>query len=317
VSRQTLKLFPMMLQNKIAVLEDLPLVSIVILNYNKTLLTRELLISLRRITYPEVEIILVDNASNDRSFLQLRDEFPEINIICSKENRGYAGGNNLGIQAASGSLILLLNNDTEVSRGFLEPMVDIFLSNSRAGMVSPKILYYGRGETIQYAGSDGINPWTGRGRKTGHRETDNGQYNYVKSTSLVHGACLLVSAKLIKEVGMLDESYFIYYEEHDWAERAKHKGYELFYAGCAKIYHKESMTMVKDSPFHSYYMSRNRLLFLRRNVPYPAFFASAIIFLFIAVPKKVLMLCLRSNFSSLKAYLRGVAWHLGLKSVLA
>jgi GT2 family glycosyltransferase len=307
----------MNLQNKVANIEDLPLVSIVILNYNKTMLTRELLISLRRITYPEVEIILVDNASNDRSFLQLGDEFPEINIICSKENRGYAGGNNLGIKAASGSLILLLNNDVEVARGFLEPMVNIFLSNSKAGMVSPKIVYYERGEAIQYAGSDGINPWTGRGRKNGYREIDNGQYNYVKSTALVHGACLLVSSKLIEEVGMLDESYFIYYEEHDWAERAKHKGYELFYAGTAKIYHKESMTMVKDSPFHSYYMSRNRLLFLRRNVPYPAFILSALIFLFVAVPKRVLMLFLKANFSSLKAYLRGVGWHLGFKSALA
>jgi GT2 family glycosyltransferase len=307
----------MTLHNKVANIEDLPLVSIVILNYNKTLLTRELLISLRRVTYPEVEIILVDNASNDRSFLQLRDEFPEINIICSKENRGYAGGNNLGIQSASGNLILLLNNDVEVARGFLEPMVNIFLSNPKAGMVSPKIVYYGRGEAIQYAGSDGINPWTGRGRKNGHREVDNGQYNYVKSTALVHGACVLVSAKLIKEVGLLDESYFIYYEEHDWAERAKQRGYELFYAGNAKIYHKESMTSGKDSPFHSYYMSRNRLLFLRRNVPYPAFILSALIFLLVAVPKKMLVLGLKANFSSLKACLRGVGWHLGFKSALA
>jgi GT2 family glycosyltransferase len=307
----------MLLQNKIATTEDLPLVSIVILNYNKTLLTRELLISLRRITYPEVEIILVDNASDDRSFLQLKDEFPEINIIASRTNLGYAGGNNLGIKAASGSLILLVNNDTEVARGFLEPMVDIFLSNPKTGMVSPKIVYYQRGEAIQYAGSDGINPWTGRGKKTGNREVDAGQYNYVKSTSLVHGACLLVSRKLIDDVGMLDESYFIYYEEHDWAERAKHKGYELFYAGTSKIYHKESMTMVKDSPFHSYYMSRNRLLFLRRNVPYPAFFLSALIFLLVAVPKKIFMLGMKANFSSLKAYLRGVMWHLGVKSVAA
>ena len=304
----------MMLQSKVEHTEDLPLVSIVILNYNKTLLTRELLISLRRITYPEVEILLVDNASNDRTFLQLKDEFPEINIICSKENLGYAGGNNLGIREASGSYILLINNDTEVARGFLEPMVDIFLSNPRTGMVSPKIVYYKRGEAIQYAGSDGINPWTGRGTKNGFREVDLGQYNYVKSTSLVHGACLLVSRKLIDEVGMLDESYFIYYEEHDWAERAKHKGYELYYAGTSKIYHKESMTMVKDSPFHSYYMSRNRLLFLRRNVPYPAFFTSALIFLLVAVPKKILMLCMRANFSSLKAYLRGVLWHIGIRS---
>lgn len=304
----------MILQSKIAYTEELPLVSIVILNYNKTLLTRELLISLRRITYPEVEIILVDNASADRTFLQLKDEFPEINIICSKKNLGYAGGNNLGIKSASGSLILLINNDVEVARGFLEPMVDLFLANPKTGMVSPKIVYFNRGEAIQYAGSDGINPWTGRGKKNGFRETDNGQYNYIKSTALVHGACLLVSRKLIEEVGMLDESYFIYYEEHDWAERAKQKGYQLFYAGTSKIYHKESMTMVKDSPFHSYYMSRNRLLFLRRNVPYPAFLTSASLFLFFAVPKKLLMLCVRANFSSLKAYMRGVLWHVGVKA---
>lgn len=294
-----------------------PLVSIIALNYNRTVTTRDFLISLRKITYSPVEIIIVDNASMDKSYLQLKDEFPEITLISSPKNLGFAGGNNLGIKAAKGELLLLINNDVEVTPRFLEPLVSVFEKNPKVGMASPKIVYFQRGSHVQYAGSNGINPWTGRGKKNGYLKTDNGQFDYVQRTELVHGACMMVPKKVIESVGMLDESYFIYYEEHDWAMRAKLKGYKMYYVGTSKIYHKESITMGKDSPFKTYYMARNRLLFLRRNVPYPAFFISAFIFWFFAIPKKILVYLVRLNFSNLKALLRGALWHLGIRSQFA
>lgn len=287
-----------------------PLVSIITLNYNKANVTRDLLISLKSISYPSVEIIVVDNASVDKSFLPLKNEFPHIQLIPSPINLGFAGGNNLGMKAARGDLFLMINNDVEVVEDFLEPMVSLFKEDERTGMVSPKIIYYGRGERIQYAGSRGINPWTGRGKKDGQLEVDHGQYDFVRETELVHGACMMVSRKLVEEVGAFDESFFIYYEEHDWAVRAKQKGFKLFYTGESKIYHKESMTTGKESPFKTYYMAKNRILFLRRNVPYPARLFSLLVFFFAAVPKKIVKNLMEADFKNISALVRGILWHL-------
>lgn len=289
-----------------------PLVSIITLNYNKTSVTRDLILSLKSISYPSIEIIVVDNASVDTSYHQLKNEFPYIQLIPLQDNLGFAGGNNVGIRAAKGDLLLLINNDVEVTEGFLEPMVNLFRENKNVGMVSPKIVYYYKDNRIQYAGSHGINPWTGRGKKDGQFELDHAQYDHVRETELVHGACMMVSRKLIDEVGLFEESFFIYYEEHDWAERAKRKGYKLFYAGTSKIYHKESVTMGKDSPFKTYFMTKNRILFLKRNVPYPARLISLSIFFFCAVPKKMVGFLAHANFKNISALFKGILWHVGV-----
>lgn len=288
---------------------DRPLVSIIALNYNKPDVTRDLLLSLKTITYPNVEIIIVDNASSDQSYKRLKNEFPYIHLISSPINLGYSGGNNLGMEAARGDYFLLINNDVEVTQGFIEPMVKLFEESDVAGMVSPKIVYYERGNKIQYAGSNGINPWTGRGRKEGHLKIDDGNYNKVCETELVHGACVMVSRALVESVGMLEESFFIYYEEHDWAERAKRKGFKLYYAGTSTIYHKESMTIGKESPFKTYYMAKNRILFLKRNVQYPARLIALSIFFFGAVPKKLFEYLFKANFKNINALIKGILWH--------
>lgn len=292
-------------------MEEKSLVSIVTINYNTTPVTRDLLRSLRTVSYPSLEIIVVDNASADKSCRSLKDEFPEINLIESGKNLGFSGGNNLGIRASRGDYVLLVNNDVEVTPGFLEPMLAVFRQDPTAGMVSPKIVYYNRGELVQYAGSNGINPWTGRGKKRGSLQVDNGQFDFVQETQLVHGACLMVSRELLEKAGMLHEEYFLYYEEHDWAERAKKKGFKMYYAGTSKIYHKASVTTGSESPLKSYYMARNRIMFLRRNVEPPAFFAAMFIFLFLATPKNILSYTARARFMNLREYVRGIMWHVG------
>lgn len=292
-------------------MEEKSLVSIVTINYNTTPVTRDLLRSLRTVSYPSLEIIVVDNASADKSCRSLKDEFPEINLIESGKNLGFSGGNNLGIRASRGDYVLLVNNDVEVTPGFLEPMLAVFRQDPTAGMVSPKIVYYNRSELVQYAGSNGINPWTGRGKKRGSLQVDNGQFDFVQETQLVHGACLMVSRELLEKAGMLHEEYFLYYEEHDWAERAKKKGFKMYYAGTSKIYHKASVTTGSESPLKSYYMARNRIMFLRRNVEPPAFFAAMFIFLFLATPKNILSYTARARFMNLREYVRGIMWHVG------
>src|ERR1051325_3079625 len=218
-----------------------PLVSIVTVNYNQTAVSRDLLLSLRKISYPNVEIIVIDNGSADDSISVLGKEFPEIQLIKTNQNLGFAGGNNVGIRVSKGDYLLLLNNDVEVTPGFLEPLVETLQNEPRAAVASPKIVFHGRNEMIQYAGSSKINMFTGRGRRIGYLETDNGQYDSIHPTELGHGACIMVSRQAISVVGLMPEDYFLYYEDHDWTEMMKRQNFKVYYVGTSKIYHKESV----------------------------------------------------------------------------
>ncbi len=287
-----------------------PHVSIITVNYNSTALTRQLLYSLRKVTYKNIEIIVVDNGSKDMSCLNLRKEFPEIRPIRSEENLGFAGGNNLGIQDAKGDLILLINNDVEVSPDFLEPMVEIFNTKGNVGLVSPKIILNGEQARIQYAGSSGINLWTGRGKKNGYLQMDHGQYDYVSKTRLVHGACVMVSTEVICKAGMLPIEYFLYYEEHDWAESIKRAGFDHYYVGISQVVHKASGSIGEKNPLKTYHMTRSRLLYLRRNASGFSFWSSFLLFFCFSMPKNILMHTVNQEFEDLRAFLKGIAWHL-------
>jgi GT2 family glycosyltransferase/acetyltransferase-like isoleucine patch superfamily enzyme len=288
---------------------DYPLVSIVTVNYNQTNVTRDLLISLRSITYPSIEIIVVDNGSADNSITLLKDEFPEIKLILTGKNTGFAGGNNIGIKAGSGDYFLLINNDVEVTPGFLEPLVDCFQKNPKVGIASPKIVYFNRDEKIQYAGSSRISPFTGRGKRYGYLEKDSGQYDFDLKTELGHGAGLITSKVVLDSVGLLPELYFLYYEEHDWTENVKRNGYEVHYVGTSKIYHKESISTGKNSPLKTYYLSRNRILFAKRNSSRFEFFSSLLYTFIVAAPKNTFVFLIRGDIDNLKAYVRGLLWH--------
>jgi GT2 family glycosyltransferase/acetyltransferase-like isoleucine patch superfamily enzyme len=288
---------------------DYPLVSIVTVNYNQTNVTRDLLISLRNITYPAIEIIVVDNGSADDSIKVLKGEFPEIKLILTGKNTGFAGGNNIGIKAGTGDYFLLINNDVEVTPGFLEPLVDCFQKNPKVGVASPKIVYFNRDEKIQYAGSSRINPFTGRGKRFGYLEKDTGQYDFDLKTELGHGAGLMTSKAVLESVGLLPEEYFLYYEEHDWTESAKRKGYEVHYVGTSKIYHKESISTGKNSPLKTYYLSRNRILFAKRNSSRSEFLLSIFYIWAIAAPKNILSFLVKGDTKNLNGYLKGLLWH--------
>ena len=287
-----------------------PLVSIISVNYNQSSVTCDMVASLRQITYPNIEIIVVDNASPTDDPTQIAESYPEVNLIRSASNLGYAGGNNLGIQQAKGKYLLFLNNDTEVAPDFLEPLVDLFENNPKAGIASPKIIYFGTDNLIQYAGSTGINPWTGRSKGIGSKEKDNGQYSVSSTTALADGAAMMVPKKVVDEVGMMPELYFLYYEELDWCEMIKRAGYTCHYVAGATIYHKESVSVGKASVLKTYYMNRNRLLFIRRNVNGWAFLTSTMVFLMAAIPKKALSHSIRREWKHLQALGRGLWWHL-------
>jgi GT2 family glycosyltransferase len=287
-----------------------PVVSIITINYNQLQLTCALLDSLRKITYPAVEIIVVDNNSVQDPTPVITEAYPEVKLIVSKENLGFAGGNNLGIRASSGEYVLFLNNDTEVNPGVLEPLVSLFQSNPKAGAASSKILYYNSGETIQYAGSSRIDPFTGRSKRVGYMEKDHGQYNKVCETDLAHGAAMMVPRRIIDKVGMMPEFFFLYYEEVDWCESIKRAGYKIYFVPGSKVYHKESMSIGKGSTLKTYYMTRNRLLYMRRNTTGLMKVIWILFFLFFSLPKNALMFTLKRDLQHARAFWRGLLWNI-------
>lgn len=289
---------------------DKPLVSIISINYKQASVTCEMLASLRQVTYPNYEVIVVDNASPEEEIQPIADRFPEVQLIRSAENLGFAGGNNLGIAVAKGKYLLFLNNDTEVDPDFLEPLVELFEANPKAGIASPKIIFHGTDNIIQYAGCGGINPWTGRSVTFGLMEKDEGQHNVSSLTPLIHGAAMMVPMEVIRKVGLMPELYFLYYEELDWCEMIKRAGYQSHYVAQGTVYHKESMSVGQGSAMRTYYMYRNRLLYIRRNSSGVRFWSGMLFFLFVAVPKQGLVYGLKSEQKYLSALWRGLKWHL-------
>ena len=290
--------------------EKYPLVSIITVNYNQSQVTAELLQTIRDLNYPNVEIIVVDNGSPTDSSLWLEKKYPEINLIQSKENLGFAGGNNLGIRAAQGKYLFFLNNDTEVSAVTLEPMVNLLEDDAEIGMVSPKIKFSWNPTMVQYAGYTKMNPYTIRNVNLGFYQKDSERFNKLSQTEAGHGAAMMVPRKVIEEVGLMTEVYFLYYEEHDWAEMIKKAGYKIYYQPKSVVLHKESVSTGKDSPFKTYYINRSRLLFARRNVTGLKKIISWCFQHFISLPKNSLVFIWKGQFNHLKAYWRAVIWNI-------
>ena len=250
---------------------------------------------------------MVDNASEGDPEI-IKEKYPFIHLIRSEKNLGFAGGNNLGLKQAHGDFILFINNDVEVTPDFLEPLVNQFLIHAKTAAVSPKIKYFYAGSTLQYAGSYAVNPFTLRNKHIGTGETDYGQYNESRITSYAHGACMLVKRSIIEKIGSMDEQFFLYYEEQDWCERMNRNGYCIYYVPQSLVFHKESVSTGKNSPLKTYYLSRNRILFARKNFKGIPFLISMLYLTFISIPKNTIRLF--TDRKKLVAFYAGIIWNL-------
>ena len=289
--------------------ETYPLVSVITVNYNHSAVTCELLASLQKVTYPRMEVIVVDNGSPSDTPDRIKELYPETILIKSSKNLGFAGGNNLGIMQAKGKYLFFLNNDTEVHAGVMEPLVGLLENDPGVGAVSPKIKYFDAPELIQYAGFTRMNPWTIRNKAVGFKQPDNPAYDQVSVTNSIHGAAMMIPRHVIDEIGMMPEIYFLYYEEHDWGEMIKRAGYKIYYQPATFILHKESVSTGRNSPFITYYLTRNRLLFARRNFSGFPFLFSIFFQTFISIPKNIILYFVSRRPKHLKAYLRGIGWN--------
>ncbi len=290
---------------------NLPLVSFISINYNQSAVTLEFLESLTHLTYPNYEVIIIDNASPSDNPDIIKEKYPETILIKSDQNLGFAGGNNIGIINSKGKYLLFINNDTEVEPDFLEPMVSAFENDDSLGMASPKIIFHhSKDEKImQYAGGTEVDYTKGTGSFIGYGEVDTNQYK-TTYTNLIHGAAVMVPKELMKTVGVWPDVYFLYYEEIDWSEHFKRAGYKLKFIAESIIYHKESLSIGKATPLRVFYMNRNRQLFIRRNAS-STYKIKALLYFYVAtLPKSTLYFLYKANFKLLLALWRGVFWNL-------
>ncbi len=252
----------------------MPAIYVIILNWNGWQDTLRCLHSLQNVTTP-YQLILVDNGSTDDSISELRAAFPHLPIIGTGTNLGFAGGNNVGIThalAKGAEYILLLNNDTVVAPTFLQPLLDVMESNKKIAATNPKIYFLDETNRIWAAGGQ-MQLWRGKVGNRGRGQTDQGQFDLPEAISFGTGCCLLMRSQAIEQIGLLNDAYFAYYEDADWAMRAQRQGYQILYVPDSKIWHavgSASKTQTKvgknvQSPFVHYLAARNQLWFIKAN----------------------------------------------------
>ncbi len=293
----------------------LPLVSIITVNYNQAQVTLEMLASLKESSFQNIEVIVVDNASKINPKPLILKHFPDVKVILSKENLGFSGGNNIGIRAAKGDFLFFINNDTEVTKDLIQTLLDTFESNPEIGILSPLICYHPRPkgyekDVIQYAGTTKVNAMTARNTTIGEMEMDEGQYIKARPTAYVHGAAMMTTRKVVEEVGLMPELFFLYYEELDWSEQIRRAGYKIYLQPDAKIFHKESISVGKSSVLKTHYLNRNRVLFVRRN---RGFFERIMFYIFLlifTIPKNTVLFILKGEWDHLKGFWKAIIWNL-------
>lgn len=296
------------------------IISIITINYNGLKDTCELMETLP-LDDTSIEVIVVDNASQQDEASVIEQRYPQVKVIRSSENLGFAGGNNLGIEASCGKYLYFINNDTLLSlqgnavantKHGMQPelryLVERLESDPQIGMVCPKIRFTWGDNLIQFAGYTPLSRVTLRNNAIGFNESDYGQYDTAHPTPYGHGAAMMVRREAIDKAGMMPTCFFLYYEELDWSMMIRRAGYTIWYEPASTIYHKESQTTGQASPLRTYYITRNRLFFVQRNSPLPWRYLSYLYLIFVAGSKAIVKDLLTKRSDLARATLRGL-WH--------
>jgi len=245
-------------------------VAIVVLNWNGRDDTIECLESLRRLEYPRFGVVVVDNGSTDGSVAAIKGRFPEVVVLETGANLGYAGGNNVGIKwalAKTAEYILLLNNDTVVARDMLSELVSAAATVPEGSVIGPPIFYYDKPDRLCFLGARWSNEYGGFRYEGGGKQLEHGVPR-IREVDYVNGCALMAGRSVFEEVGQLDEAFFLTYEETDWCYRARRHGHRCFVATSAKVWHKVSASFGgAKSPLIVYFMTRNKLLWARKHLP--------------------------------------------------
>lgn len=248
---------------------DWPLVYVIILNWNGWRDTAECVESCRRLTYPRFCLLVVDNGSTDGSEEQLHARFPDVPILQTGKNLGFAGGNNAGIRHALGQraeFIWLLNNDTVVDPEALTALVRTVRADERIGIAGSKVYYYDDRRRLNCVAGR-VSRWTAFPFNVGRNEEDRGQFDALSDVDYVLGCSCLLRTAAILEAGLMDDRFFLYFEDTDWNFRIRRKGWRIVLSPLSLIWHKESRSVGLHSPRMIYYFARNSLLFAQKAMP--------------------------------------------------
>lgn len=242
-----------------------PLVSIIILNYNGKNHLDNCLATLNKENYPAKEIIVFDNGSSDGSGDLVKRKYPHVKLFLSKTDLGFCGGNNLAYTKSHGKYVLLLNNDTVVTKNFLYPLVEALEKNTQIGIVQPKIVFL-LSKRLQSGAAfftqTGFLYYFGYGQNPSLAK-----YNLPIRMYSANGSCMLIRRSVIDKVGLFDESFFSYFEETDFCHRAQLAGYEIYYEPRGMIFHIGSVDNKQHKRAEIQYNSfRNKITSYLKNL---------------------------------------------------
>jgi GT2 family glycosyltransferase len=295
--------------------QNCPSVGIIIINWNSFSVTTNCLRSLRFLNYPNFEVIVVDNGSDDDSIIQLKSSYPEITLLKSLKNEGFTGGNNIGLKYGLGQrhdYLMLLNNDTVVTHDLLKILINVIDKNDLIAAIQPKIMYNHDRKIIWNAGGS-YNSFLSLTSTRGEGQVDNGQFDVQIETDWITGCCFLIRSEIVKKIGFLDERYFIYHEDADWSMKVQELGLKMLYEPKAIIYHDAGMSDLNRekhnegnvSPFSHYMGVKNHILFVRRHANGINIVGSWSYQVFKLVGYTTYFV-IRGRFKKLKAVLKGI-----------
>lgn len=279
-----------------------PRVAIIIVNWNGKDNTIECLESIRRVDYPEIEVIVVDNGSSDGSVSKIKHRFPDVAVLEAKKNLGTSGGRNIGLRhflEGDSDYALFLDNDTILDSQLIRKFLEAADAIGGHGILGAKIYYFDQPGLIWYAGSEWIDS---RFEHLGMGYPDDGRkFESISETAYVCGCALFADRTVIEKTGFFDEKYFAYFEETDFCYRARRSGFKSFVVPSAKVWHKiSSSTGGSASLYFYYYMNRNVLLWAERYLP-----ASEKLILYREIAGNLFKANLPPRFSSVKSKYNG------------
>ena len=279
--------------------------SIITVNYNGLNDTCALIDTIPFDEY-SLEVIVVDNASKEDEASVISKRYPQVKVVRSDKNLGFAGGNNLGIKAAQGNYLFFINNDTLLPSSNIQSLIDRLKSSEKNGVVCPKICFSWGDNPIQFAGYTPLSKITMRNRAIGFGEKDGGQYDEAHPTPYAHGAAMMVKREVIEKAGMMPEDYFLYYEELDWSMMIRRAGFIIWYEPEFTVFHKESQATGQNSPLRTYYVTRNRLLFAQRNILTQKKYLTYIYLILVVGGRDILKYASQGKISLIKAVIKGI-----------
>jgi GT2 family glycosyltransferase len=250
-----------------------PLLSVIIPSWNGKHFLGECIDSLKEQTFRDFETILVDNGSTDGSVEFAEKRYGDfIQIIRNKKNLGFTGGNNVGIQAARGRYIVLLNNDTWAAPTWLEELAKATSLECPIGMWASKLYSYNRRNQIEAVGE--LIYLDGLCRSRGQYEQEQGQYDEIEEIFFPPGCGGMYRKVVFEEIGLFDEDFFAYADDAEIGIRARLAGWKCVYVPKAVLYHKSSGSTGQYSPLKAFYVERNRLWITIKYFPFPLLFLS-------------------------------------------